>query len=853
MRWQDTKGIKIIGVLLFIVIYGGSIVWCRGRLSNQTATMAEIANNKTFSLTYDEAASFKASYLPLNKNLWSILGKDAGIKNSDDGDLIINGTVNNYTEPLFKALYMEPLNFSEFPFLHIVISGSPYIVIDLLMGLNENATKNEEFVRISPSSQCTQLIDDEQDHIITINVKEKIGASSNYTFLMIGANCTSSAYEKSAYYVKIKALCLWNILPYCLILSEGKSAALQEDKSSVFVIKNEDITITKEAYPYLQRIYVKYSIDAPKDALYTIFLVKKDGEKMLAARSAFLFSHSADLNEIGTYIDWRNPINLNPIFDPISTLSFLISDDDYAIIFSSVNNSKLCRVQLHEIELTYSKIQFSQFTITNLSDQVLVTASIFLLIIAGVVPTAAMIILAYKFLAYKSQIALPQFSKGITNKIVAAAMAIRLILAPITAYADDLQIFTQLGALYFGSGVLGAQWVSLPGYVYIQTFNYFPYALLRTIGFQDFYFLSLAAYVVESFITKLPSVLSDLGSVYYLRKMSQKFMPNKETLVTASFMFNPLTIYTSAILGQFDSIFTFTLIASIYYLTTEHNDLKATLYSCFAAIINPIGIAVFIALLADINKKRGVLTAFKSLILLGSIFSISIIPFLFETKSPVLLASYQRFLSGIPGESFYGKLFSFCKYGSYILSSVGYGLNYRALLELLGCYVGSFVYPYGAATAFLIFVMFFVARIHKTKTTDTHYNFYVGGFMLGVVALFQLTFPLIFEQFVIWVVGLLLISYILSSDRKFLLIAMIISIAAGFVYVTIYRNYLLLITGVQKVPFDNPELVNWASATIGILYSATLTAALIALLIGWCTCCSKRLPQQTKDLTNSLP
>jgi len=136
-------------------------------------------------------------------------------------------------------------------------------------------------------------------------------------------------------------------------------------------------------------------------------------------------------------------------------------------------------------------------------------------------------------------------------------MALRFVLAPISAYLDDLQIFAQIGALFFGPGVLGAQWVSLPGFVYLETASYFPYALLRSIGFQDFQFLALAIYSTEALFVKLPAILSDLGSFYFIRKMAGKYAPGEKILLPALFLLNPLTVYVSGILGQFDSIFTF--------------------------------------------------------------------------------------------------------------------------------------------------------------------------------------------------------------------------------------------------------------------------------------------------------
>jgi hypothetical protein len=418
-------------------------------------------------------------------------------------------------------------------------------------------------------------------------------------------------------------------------------------------------------------------------------------------------------------------------------------------------------------------------------------------------------------------------------KIILLGLALRLILAPISAYPDDMQIFSEIGALYFGTGILGAQWVSLPGFVYLETSAYFPYALLRAFGFQDFQFLALSIYSCEALFTKLPSILCDLGSFYYILRIARKYSPEESILVPGLFLLSPLTIYISGILGQFDSIFTFVVIASIYYLVAEYKIFKATIFSSFAALLNPVGIATFIPLLVKIGLRESRRTIVKSLLLAASIVCVSMLPFFFEPKSPVLLASYERLRSGVPGDAFYGKPISFYAYGTHISASVGYGLTFRPIPESFGFELWPILYPYGAALIFLVIVGLFLYKTRKAHVAGLSDIIYVGTFMLVVTSLFQLTFPTIFEQFAVWIAGLSLVSYILCKNRKLLFMFTVISIATGIIYVSAWRDYLPLISGVVTVPFGNKLISGAISALIGTLYSVILFIILLILLKTW--------------------
>ena len=820
------------------------MAWFRGKLPNQTATFLAVQSFQIQSLIPNQAEAYENLILRTDK--WNIEGQNASIQSSDDR-FTVSGIYVDETSPLMTATQRElELDLAKIPLIHLVISSKPDSQIRLYLGwLYENLSVAEAFVQDQPEvvagienddkivwvNIAYPLIGESVDdniHHITINTTERLAtlglAEQHFRGLRIAQYLVGSASPAKHYQITIESVAFLSEPPYQISPKEGQAQALP-DGSTVHIIKRDQIENYIENCPFVQRIYVLYTMDAPTDSLYTIFLLSRVGENLTAAKASFVFVHSHLLNIVGTHIDWRRPIQPDPDFEPIATLEGVMEDGDFAIVFAPLKDSTIEKVQLYKAEFTFSRLPYSSFVLESLNEQIVTTMSLFLLTTAGIVPT---VLLLFLFHAQgKNKL---RDSKVMTLAILAAGLALRLIVAPISAYNDDLQIFSEIGALYYGSGVLGAQWVSLPGFVYLETAAYFPYALLRATGFQDFQFLALAIYSTEALFVKLPSVLSDLGSFYFIRKMARKYTPKERMVLPALFLLNPLTVYTSGILGQFDSIFTFAMIAGIYYLVAEYNSIKATIFSSFASIINIVGMALFIPLFANVKLRENWRAVVKTLLLATCIFGIAMLPFFFETKSPLLLTSYERLLSGVPGEAFYGKQIKFYIYGALVSSSVGYGLTFRFLLEILGFQLGPLFYPYGAAFAFFAFVGIFLYKIHKRYQAGSQDVVYSGMFMLGVTSLFQLVFPTIFDQFVVWIAGLLLVSYILCRDKTFLVIFALISVATGFVYVCTWRNYLLLVSGVETVALGNPYVSSIASSFIGLLYSLLLFIIFVKIL-----------------------
>lgn len=840
-------------LLIFLVVYSCSVMLSAGKLPNQTAGMLDIHGSSLQSLALNPNSS--RTEIPLNAEEWTISGENAAADNFD-GRLVISGNYTsdnlyfNRTRPLFVAEKVGlELNFAGNPYLQIVMSSQPDTETSFYLGWypsNNSVVESfrerhpEVIVEINKMSSIAWVnmswfnggaSTDERKSQITLNVAEELTKldlnAQQFIGLQIRQYLIGFLPFDLQFRTTIESIVLAKEQPYSVVDTAGIGQAI-EDGSTIQIIRKRDVANNFEEWPNLQRAYILYTIDAPKDTFYTIFLITKTNENLTAVRSGFVFVHQDMLDEIGTYVDWRKPILLNSNFEPVRTLYNAMSNGDYAIVFTPIRNDEIQSTRVNKVVLTFSKLPYSTFVKTDLNENVASAMSISILAIAGVIPTILMTTLYY--LNKKGAL---RDNKITIRNLLLVGLGLRLVLAPISAHADDTQIFSEIGSLYFSSGVLGAQWVSLPGFAYLETAAYFPYALIRALGFSDFQFLALDVYCVELLFTKMAAILSDFGSFYFILKIADRFSPKNRVFIAGLYLLNPLTVYVSGILGQFDSIFTFTLIAFTYYLIVNYDFSKASLFSGLASVLNPVGMATVIPLLSINLMRRRWKNALKSSLIVIGIFSIVIAPFFFEPNSPVLLASKERLIGGVPGEGFYGKQMTFYTYGAITSSSIGYGLTFRFLLELLGFEVGWWYYPFAAVVVFLVFLTVFLYKTYKTLKLNLQDPVTFGTFMLGVVCLFQLTFPTVFEQFVIWVAGLLLVSYILHQDKRIIVLFSLTCISAGFIYVATWRTYLLLVSGVEAVQLGNPWFTNLVNALLGVAYSAVVATAFIVTCELW--------------------
>lgn len=127
---------------------------------------------------------------------------------------------------------------------------------------------------------------------------------------------------------------------------------------------------------------------------------------------------------------------------------------------------------------------------------------------------------------------------------------------------------------------------------------------------------------------KLPSILSDIGSGLFIFLIAKKFTTQKRALTTSIvFLFNPAFFANSTLWGQADSIITFFLLSSFYYLL-EGKYIFSALTLSLAQVIKPIAIlSLPFYLIFLFKNKVSKLRIFSFLTLIGFVVVLAFIPF----------------------------------------------------------------------------------------------------------------------------------------------------------------------------------------------------------------------------------
>ena len=141
-----------------------------------------------------------------------------------------------------------------------------------------------------------------------------------------------------------------------------------------------------------------------------------------------------------------------------------------------------------------------------------------LTIAAVVVPS----ILIFLIIRFRQNLA---GAKGFSLLLVfglAYGILLRFLIAPFTGHPQDLAYWTDPIRMFYESGIVDMRLYPMPFTYYPVLLSYSPYALLKVLGFQDSTFLAHSTGVLESLFVKLPFILADIFSVYFLYRILGK-------------------------------------------------------------------------------------------------------------------------------------------------------------------------------------------------------------------------------------------------------------------------------------------------------------------------------------------
>jgi Gpi18-like mannosyltransferase len=145
------------------------------------------------------------------------------------------------------------------------------------------------------------------------------------------------------------------------------------------------------------------------------------------------------------------------------------------------------------------------------------------------------------------------------------------------------------------------------------------------------------------FLVKLPQNLFDLATAYLIFR----FLRPKHSFlfalgVMAIYAFNPATIFNLAVWGQFDSIYTFFMVASLYALMRSKYEISGGLFS-FAILTKPQSVVILPILAYVMLKNSGWKRAVSSSVVCIALVFLIIAPFHWNNPITFLIDRFSGY------------------------------------------------------------------------------------------------------------------------------------------------------------------------------------------------------------------
>ncbi|MCL5784302.1 MAG: hypothetical protein M1142_03040 [Patescibacteria group bacterium] len=207
--------------------------------------------------------------------------------------------------------------------------------------------------------------------------------------------------------------------------------------------------------------------------------------------------------------------------------------------------------------------------------------------------------------------------------ILVVGVILRILLS-LTTFHSDIQVFDFAGKVVASGNILNLYDFSSNSavlnyppliYLYHGIFN-FLFSVLGLSGITQFNFHLL--------LLKLPYFIFDLLTGFIFLKLFDN--PKKSLLAFLLWIFNPINLYATYMMGQFDIIPTFFVILSVYLVIKNNLNWAALVLGFGVAFkLSPIFLVIPLVVLGRNYQER-----FRLLILSMVPYLLSIIPYLFS-------------------------------------------------------------------------------------------------------------------------------------------------------------------------------------------------------------------------------
>lgn len=791
------------GLLLLFVVLVAFSVCLRGAVPEKTFVYREVP-----------ASAVRASIVYFDP--WSCFGWSISDFSSDIGEwwryeqnitselAVVNGVLNltgvfDYSRGhqfviLFRRLNIEVSKTPIFVINVSVSKGSVYHV--RFVGEDANGVEREVWWETSPlddipgkSAWETRVVDlavfSEQA------VGEKISVVKMITFILD----TSFSYDgEGEKYLSISFIGFAES-NFRVSRIPGEAKFVSNERPFQAVIIDLPYYLFPDASQMVNWCSVKYRVTAVSKFDYVMVLLSKDGNLVQKAEGAVFVSHGDDLVDIYR-LDAHSDVL--PRYASVTFLSKWLGPLSIVILKTDFSSGGFQSFQLESVEFMFANKNVGGV------DFEIVDSLVFWLVFVLVLVPVFLLVVAFKFAK--------KFSFNFMFALLVYGLVCRFVLAPFTGHPYDMGVWTQGVRLFYESGVLNLKIFSLPFTCYVLLLFYSPYALLRVLGFHDVGFLAHSFGMVEALFIKLPFILSDLVSFYFLLRISRRISGGKsgfyDCLPSCVFFLSPLAMMLSGVWGIYDGIAVAFFLGGIYFSVFERRHLLGVVFYAFSGVTKLFGFIGLLPLGVTLLKEKrfsDLLIAFGVVV---GVVVFAYLPVLFDVGLVGVPEVFVQFLRGRIG---FGSALAYV-----------HGSSYLNVLSLLGFDVAS---PFLAYVLFGLVFLFSLVYVWRLRCCGGEFDVgWVLAYFISVFSVFYLTYFRVYEQYYLWILPILLVYGYVRRQSVFVLFSMLLS-----VFVLPFASFGVFLSGAEYYWFNVRLPVD--VAVVAVLPSVVVVFVLVCLFV----------------------
>lgn len=546
---------------------------------------------------------------------------------------------------------------------------------------------------------------------------------------------------------------------------------------------------------------VTYTLTSNSEFEYVMVLLSRNGDSGLLqdAQGAVFLSHEEDFADI--YRLDATP-RVMPSSGELTLVRSLLGNFSIVIMKRGFETSGFLMFKLDSIELMLSNENVRSDIVIN-SGQIGYMA--IGMTVAVIVVPILLLAIAFRF---KGHFKSPSIFLMV---FLAYGIVCRLVVAPFTGHPYDMEVWTQPVRLFYESGVMDIRAFPLPLTYYLLLLAYSPYALLRTIEFQDVGFLAHNFKMLEAVFIKAPFILADVLSFYFLLKIlnrigNSKLNSSGRFLYACLYFLSPLAILLSSIWGMYDGIAVALFLAGIYYTLLEKKPFRGAASYALSGLTKAFGFLGLIPTAFTLVREKKV---FQLLAMFGMVSAIVILlylPLLTVNGMRAVPELFMQFLRGRVGLGSNVPYVASTSYMSY-LSLSGFNVAPPYLMYLF--------------IASVVFISVYFGLRARGSINETYIGLTLRYFAV-VFFVFYLTFFRVYEQYYLWIIPILIIYSCLKKESGPTFVALGISVVVLPVWV-----FSVFLTGIEYywIPLNLPA----DTAIVAVLPSTIVALGLIGV------------------------